>query len=109
MTEALPSRRRTGRYEYEVAPGHWVSRQRVWQLRRRGKTLPQASTFIVLLREGSGAEWVVLLKAHQPAPAMTRAKRMVRKRLKRQADFIDMMAFSVERSLPAILPWTTEL
>jgi hypothetical protein len=66
-------------------------------------------TFIVILREDTARndpqEWIVLLKANKPTPAMTRAKRMVRKRLKRRVQFTDMMAFNVERSLPAIVPF----
>ena len=36
MTQAFKVRRRPsdGRPEYEIAPGRWVSRQRLWQLRK---------------------------------------------------------------------------
>ncbi|MEP7304185.1 MAG: hypothetical protein ABJA98_01580 [Acidobacteriota bacterium] len=39
----LVSRKVEGRYEYEIAPGEWVTRQRVSQLRRAGVTLPRLS------------------------------------------------------------------
>jgi hypothetical protein len=34
-TSVYKSRLREGRYEYEIAPGHWVSRQRIYQLRKQ--------------------------------------------------------------------------